>query len=623
MKVTLRPLDNSIPPAELSFFAEISSSSSNSSPGAALRNQRNFRLKKFQFCNALIILFLCAASLYANEEQTLRRVSAHLTLEDFRSAIEEAKTGLKQTPESKALQVALIRALCAGGDEIEALEEWKKSEVELSADRTALEMVAWGVLNKGEKSNQLNIKAIALLGAALTRDAKALPLILRELRGTNAHLRSLAVSLAATFGDLPLQEELLLLLKEEKVWYVRLELLKAVGQLRMTGAKETLKQIVGHPHTLAEEKVSAIVALVNMYEAIDEEEFQSLMRSNRAGLRELSCEVISHLELEGRVDDLLILLNDSHPAVRLSALNALTFLLPKEVGGGPVLACKELWKHLDDRAPEVSIAAARLNLIYGGKEGSRRLEKWALDGRPEWQRLVTAAIACSGRAGVDLAKRLVKKSDDPYMRVNLALGLIGQREEVETSCQLIAETLKADEEELLMWDSGKNPVLRSLAPSQVRHIPQVPNYPIAVDQMVRLELLSVLCQMKYPKAEEAVKSFLQSHSWGITGAAAGTLLSEGDEESLDVVRMLLGDKEEKVRLQAALILTMLGSDPEAIKTLKEIYPSSDREIKIRIIEALARAHDPETIPFLIEILHEPFQMLRVVAASAIIQCLYH
>ncbi len=469
----------------------------------------------------------------------------------------------------------------------------------------------------------LNIRAIALLGAALTRDAKALPLILRELRGTNAHLRSLAVTLAATFGDLPLQEELARLLKEEKVWYVRLELLKAVGQLRMTVAKETLKNIVGHPHTLAEEKVAAIVALVNMYEAIDEREFKSLVKSNRAGLRELACEVVSHLELNEQMDDLLLLINDTHPAVRLAAINALTFLLPDELQGASILECTALWRHLDDRAPEVAIATARLNLIYGGKEGEKRLETWALDGRPEWQRLSTAAIAASGHAGVTIGKKLLKKSKDPYMRVNLAMGLMGQREDVEAACTVIAETLKNDEEGLLMWDSGSNPVLRTLAPSQVRHIPQIPNYPIAVDQMVRLELLSILCQAKYPKAQEAVKSFLQSHTWGITGAAAGTLLSEGDEDSLDVVRTLLSDKDEKVRLQAALILTMLGSDPKAIHTLKEIYGGVDREMKIRIIEALARAHDPETIPFLVEILHEPFQMLRVVAASAIIQCLYH
>ncbi|NGX45186.1 MAG: hypothetical protein K940chlam2_00329 [Chlamydiae bacterium] len=44
----MRPLYNSIPSTDSPFLAETSSSSSTSSLGAGLRNQRNFRLKKFQ-----------------------------------------------------------------------------------------------------------------------------------------------------------------------------------------------------------------------------------------------------------------------------------------------------------------------------------------------------------------------------------------------------------------------------------------------------------------------------------------------------------------------------------------------------------------------------------------------
>ena len=43
--------------------------------------------------------------------------------------------------------------------------------------------------------------------------------------------------------------------------------------------------------------------------------------------------------------------------------------------------------------------------------------------------------------------------------------------------------------EILMWDQHANPLFRSLAPSRVKHIEQVPNYPLVVDQMVRLDLL--------------------------------------------------------------------------------------------------------------------------------------
>lgn len=76
-------------------------------------------------------------------------------------------------------------------------------------------------------------------------------------------------------------------------------------------------------------------------------------------------------------------------------------------------------------------------------------------------------------------------------------------------------------------------------------------------------------------------------------------------------------------MQAALILALLGSDDAAVKVLQEAYSKVEREIKVYILEALGHIGDPQSIPFLLEILNEPFQVLRVVAASALIQCLYH
>ena len=101
------------------------------------------------------------------------------------------------------------------------------------------------------------------------------------------------------------------------------------------------------------------------------------------------------------------------------------------------------------------------------------------------------------------------------------------------------------------------------------------------------------------------------------------LIEEGDEEALSMVRELLNDPEQKIRVQAAFILALLGSDPEAVKVLQEAYPNVEREMKVQILEALAHIGAPESIPFLMNILKEPFQVLRVVAASALIQCLNH
>ena len=94
------------------------------------------------------------------------------------------------------------------------------------------------------------------------------------MQGSSALLRAVAVKLSATFGDAPLQEELERLFKKEKVWYVRLEVIKAVGQLQMKKMKSSLKEMIGHPKTLLEEKALAILSLVNMYDEISAEDLR-------------------------------------------------------------------------------------------------------------------------------------------------------------------------------------------------------------------------------------------------------------------------------------------------------------------------------------------------------------
>ncbi|MEN9654890.1 MAG: hypothetical protein RL235_1002, partial [Chlamydiota bacterium] len=121
--------------------------------------------------------------------------------------------------------------------------------------------------------------------------------------------------------------------------------------------------------------------------------------------------------------------------------------------------------------------------------------------------------------------------------------------------------------------------------------------------------------------ETALRSFLQKRSWGITGVAAATLLQEGDETSLEGVRALLQDLDPKVRIQACLALAMLGRDESVIADLENAYADSDHERKLHILEALGRIGDPRSHSFLIAQLHEPFPMLRVAAAAALIQSL--
>ena len=578
----------------------------------------------------LVVFSLLAAHIGADEKKSLsapeyqRRIYAHLLLSDKNSAVSEAVAALKEFPESKSLQLAYIRALSEKGDETEALEQWAETTIkfeEEKLDRRMLEVLAWGVLSKGETSSQLNIRFNAMLGAAFTRDARAIPMLLDQMRSSNAMLRSIAVKLATSFADAPLKDEIARLLKEERVWYVRLDVIQAAGMLRLCELKGDLKEIIGNPRTLAEEKASAIVALVSMYDSIDREELLCLVQSDRAGLRHLASEVIVHLNMKHELDLLLPLLRDSSSDVRISALNALALLRAEKVGNVSVSTLVQ--ESLNDPVPEVAITAGYVLLLFNEAEGSRCLSKWLRSSNAEWSRLASAALGSSGKYGLRLALKEIRESTDPYVKVNLALGLVGQRVQVNMACDMIYNVFKEEKETLWMWDAHSNPLFRSLAPSRVKHIEHIPHYPAVVDQLVRLDLLSVLSILRYPKAQAAVKEFLQMRTWGVTGAAAATLLQEGDEGGLVAVRDLLADPDEKIQIQAAMILAMVGSDPSAVKVLQGAYPLVDREMKVHILEALAHIGDPSSIPFLLDILKEPFQVLRVVAASALIQCLYH
>lgn len=563
------------------------------------------------------VCFLTTLASPLSEEEAVKRIYAHLTIRDGKSAIEEARKNLQIYPDSLPLQQAFLHALCQEGEEIEAIEEWTKivrRYEDQKTSRSLLETLAWGVLNKGEESLQLNIRLTSLLGAAFTRDVKALPLLLKELTSSNALLRSVAARLAASYGDAPLKDELMRLLKEEKVWYVRLDVIRAIGHLKMSEAKAALKAIIGNSKTLVEEKATAIIAFVSMHDSIELVELNSLLTSNRAGLRQLGCEIITHLELRDYGARIFPLLHDSSPDVRLAALNTLGILN---------ISAKEASPLLHDSSPEVAITAAWYTMLQDIPEGKGVLEKWIGDANLKYKRLASAALAVTGKRGIGLSKELILKSNDPYVKVNLALGLIGQRQEATFACDVLYDVLTSETEEKWMWDEEINPLFRSLAPSRIRHIDQIPHYPMVVNQMVRLDLLSILSMMRYPKALVAVRSFLQNQTWGATGAAAATLLQEGDEDSLELVGELLNDPDEKIRVQAALILALIGSDPKAITVLQEVYPHVDREIKMHILEAIGHVGNEDSIPFLLEIFKEPFQILRVVAASALIQCLYH
>lgn len=558
--------------------------------------------------SALLALVLNTASL--SEEAGIRRVQAHLIIQDVQSAKEEAAMLYDLYPDSIEIRKTFIEALSHAGLEKEAFEHWHEMTYNypnLLYDRNLLEELSWGVLRNGLSSSQFGVRLAALIGSFLTRDVRAVPIIRKMMRDSNALIRSIAIQMASQYRDAPLKDEISRLIKEERVWMVRLEAIKAAGILQLKEAAPLLEKIVQSKRTMLQERQIAIEALLTMYDDISLERLEQMVKSDRAGLRHLAASMILHFERKDAEELLLLLLNDTNPAVRVNAQTAYALLFER--------AFEPL---LDDPDPAVAITAAWALSLTGDEAGLKRLDRWAFDTLGESRRLAAAAIASLGNRGVHLSHQILKKSEDPYVRVTLALGLLGQRAHIQDVSDCIVDFLEG-QKRLIMMDRANHPIFASVAPSQVRYQDQIPNFPEAHDQMTRLELISQLAIIEDPRALPSIRKFLAHKAWGISGFAAELLIHEGDDEAMDVVKELTFDKDPNIRLQAALVLAMFGKDESVLNELQGAYSMQTHEKKLLILEAIGRIGNTHSFSFLAGNLKEPFPILRIAAAAALIQ----
>lgn len=540
-------------------------------------------------------------------ETGLRRVEAHLVLGDGASAAKEAGSLCALYPDSQRASRLFALSLASSGEIPAALD---LASTFRDPDPDLLEEIAWGVLRKEAKSNQYAIRLFSTIGAFLTQDVRAIPFLEERMRDSNAVLRAVGLQLARHYPDARVQEEVLRLFAEEKVWMVRLEVLRALGALQMKEAGEALRQIVASDKTRMEERCVAIESLLEMYDSPSVEEMERLALSPRFGLRELSAWIAAHFRFQGAEGILQKLSRDHHPQVRIRALYAL----------GLLYTCRleDLIPALNDPHPGVAITAAWAAFFAAPEEGKKHLKKWLFHPFAENRRFAAAITAALGDRGADFAFSMLQEAKDPYVKVNLALGLIGQRKQVEKCVEVLFDFLEK-EGGRIMESAFYGLPFSGVVPSELRYLDQIPNYPEAGDQMTRLSIISTLALVDSKKALSSLERFLKETRWGISGTAAALLLKEGGEAALGPLRELMHSKEENVRLQACLVLAMLGKDETVLGALEEAYFGANMEKKIHILEALGRIGSRASFPFFTQVLKEPFPLLRLAGASALIQ----
>lgn len=554
------------------------------------------------------------------EEDLSRRIQAHLTIRDHTVAVKEAQNALFLYPKSDILYQDYIRALAKLGNEKQMLQAWDAYVQQFpnkEMNRELIEEMAWGILNKASISSSIIMREMALLAAFFSQDAKGVVILNQGMRDSNYAIRSVAVKLAGHFRDYKLIEEIKRLFKEEKVWAVREEVLGAIGKMKIVSLKSDLEDLIASDESTAEEKALSISALLELLDTINRTEIENLSTSNRAGLRQLACEAIAYFQLLRDLDQLLLLAEDPKSDVRCEAFQAIGQLRPTE----SVENIKALARQgVQDSNYQVAISAAWLLTLYVPEEGQKAFIRFFNDKRREVRALSAAALGATGRYGITLVLDQYRSHPDAYVRLNLALGLIGQHQAIQETANYLKQMLTTDKEK---WSTLELGIFRAILNKPTKISGDSLTTTEEDNQLLHLELLNLLAIVEAKEAQLAIREYLMERSWEISATAAALLLTEGDESAIELVQQLLQDTQPRIRLQAALILSLWSRDENAIQALEEGYPKSEWVLKAKILEGLGRIGSIRSIPFLINVLNEPSQTLRLIAAMALIQCLNH
>lgn len=559
----------------------------------------------------LIISLVVGLGVSANSSTA--RVYNFLLLKDYPSAVAEAKKNLVDDPESVEAYKALIRAYAQQGNDKDMIVVWQEYSQKFTSDENdigLLKDMSWGVIEKAAQSSLLQVRLIALLGAAMGNDVQTAGIVRRAMVSPNMVLREVAVQLTPRLWDEVLKDELKHMLTDEIG--VRLAVIQAIGELHMRSMTEELKDIVADKHVYPEERAVAIEALVNMWNDVARDDLLDLAKSDKMGLRMLVCELVALLDRYEDIDIVIPLLDDNSAEVRVAAIMALGVLQHQD-------SLTKICSYLNDSDVYVAITAAWAVTILDPKQKGEQLLRWLNDANQKTRIYAAGALAATGDYGIDVAQKVIKENKDLFVKVNVALGLIGQRVDLSDASEIVYSFLKNNREKI-MWERSDNSIFARIVPTQKRHVPMVPNYPEVVNQQVRLELFKILAIVGHPHAGAALKDFLRENTWGIVTLAAMAILQESDDNGLEVVGKLLEDEDKQTRLQAALLLAVWGHDRTAIKTLRELYDEVDREDQVKILEAIGFVGGKEEVAFLLEVFQNPSQMMRVVAAAALLQC---
>lgn len=573
-------------------------------------------------CFFIILLTLLNQRVFSAQEllkDTVRHLSYHEKLGEYKHLLRESAQSLQVHGDIPELLMMHIRALARLEKDQEALSFWSqyKGRFNEQGQHKLLEEIAWSILRKAQRSNSLNNRYFSLIGAAMTESVEAVDIICNNIYASNAMFRYTAAELSRFYKDQPLVDALSQQLEVETVWWVKKQILLSMAKMRLKEKKTLLESYLADSSLSFQEKKEVLEALVSCFDEVSTEKLHSLYAKKRSIWRQLACDIIASLNLIDQRHLLEDLLLDPQEQVRIAAIRALA-LLPEGVNGSDDLI-KKVEPLLNDSSRDVCIQSAWFMTLKGSPKGLKAFDQLMMRSIKEDRRCAAVALKATGVYGKRKVFEYLEKEDDPYVRLYLALACISFRENLEKAAYILEEFLT--KEKKLISKKLQGGTFYHFAPLDNLRPKQQDSNPHVEDQIIRLELTSILALINREKAQEILKQKLKDKRWEVSRFALATLLEKGGELSYDLIKSLTKDEDKKISLQACLLLASFFQDQSVLDVLQEKYFDSNYENKIKILEAIGQIASKHSFDFLVGRLEEPFETLRIVAASSLILCL--
>ncbi|MCH9634028.1 MAG: hypothetical protein S4CHLAM7_07650 [Chlamydiae bacterium] len=572
----------------------------------------------------LSVTFLSAEFNPEKEKLCKELTSYNLLIHNYTEAVSRATDGVKHFPKSQEMRELYIESLAKVRDEKRLLQSWQKFSRDFEHNKykdSVLENVAWGVIHNAQGSENLATKFTSLIAASIQNDAYSVETIKKTLGESNAILREVALQFCLNFGDQVLKDEIVRLLKEEKVFEVRKKAIEVAQRLKIDEARPILESLLGDEKVSYQEKSQIVAALINYYDSISNEELKELSESSQPGHRLLACELYNHFDLKEQAGLLEELIYDSHKQVRLSALSIMGNLKLTELNGRKI---EEVLKSaLEDSNPQISLIATWALLHKNPVLTKAKLRHFLLHSDQTIRLQAAGIIGYSLSEMRSLAEEMFEIHPDLYVRANLAFFLVSHRVKVKEASEQLFNLFNA--KEMFMFKEVYPSHLCILAPTAMVLEQGNPEafYPVAslYYQMAQLEILNILAILEDPRAKEAMAVFLDNHHSDITTLSLRSVLKLEDKQAFELMRDFLTHQDKHKRVEAAIVLAMFKRDKEALTVLQETFVDVNRDLKQIILMAIGEIASKDSIPFLMDIVYEPSQSLRVNAAAALVQCL--